>query len=294
MNIRRVVFVTIVLMATVRESMYGEIGGALKPLEIVVAKSTETPQIDGEAGDKAWAAGKSYVIRMKKIGKDSGRVSDLVVTAIHNGSLVHLLFQWFDATRDDSHKSWVWNKEKNAYEQGGDIEDVFSIGFPIKGPFTGVMTSPVECVWDVWHWKAARTNPAGYAMDKSHVYTFKKPEGKAKSFKTRSRKLIWIARPEDEGDSPQAKQKAPETFKGEKVAQYIPGKPSGSASDLVAKGAWRNGLWTLELSRKLDTGHPDDAAFAVGKSIKAALGVFDHSEHEDHSVSKVLLLKLAE
>lgn len=264
----------------------------LLPLEITAAKVAEAPTLDGIPHDKVWAESKTHVIRMEKVGEGAGRESDVAMAALHTDSEVFFLFQWFDETCDEAHKPWSWNKDKNAYEAGTQEEDIFSVSFPIKGLFTGIMTSPVECTWDVWHWKAARTNPAGYAMDKYHVYTLKKPEGKAKSFETRGGKLIWIARPEDAGDSPQAEQKAPEARQGDTVPQFIAGTPSGSAADVRAKGVWRNGLWSLEMGRKLDTGHPDDAAIPIGKPIRMALAVFDHTEHEQHSVSKVLSLTL--
>jgi hypothetical protein len=263
-------------------------------LEMQSKKVANGPVLDGSSQDETWGTASTLVVQMEKLGEDAGRESQAAITSVHTNEEIFLLVQWLDGTRNDSHKPWVWNKAKGAYEQGKDIEDVFSIGFPLKGRFTGNMASPVETEWDVWHWKAARTNPAGYAMDKHHIHTFRKPRGKAKSFKTRSGKLIWIARPEDKGDSPQKKQKVPGKFQGDRVPQYIPGKPTGSAADIKAKGEWKNGLWTVELARKLNTSHGDDAVLKIGGTIEMAIALFDHSEHEEHSVSKVIVLKLAQ
>jgi len=46
------------------------------------------------------------------------------------------------------------------------------------------------------------------------------------------------------------------------IPGYILSQPSGpSWNDIAAKGAWNNGVWTVEMSRKLDTGHKDDIQF---------------------------------
>jgi DMSO reductase family type II enzyme heme b subunit len=262
-----------------------------QPLTLHSRNVVEVPILDGSAQDKVWQTASSLVVPMEKLGEDLVRTSQLAVTSVHTATEVFFLVQWLDGTRDNSHKPWIWNKAKGKYEQGKEIEDMMSFGFPLKGKFTGNMTSYVETQWDVWYWKAARTAPAGYAMDKHHIHTFRKPRGKAKAIRTRTGKMLWIARPEDEGESPQKKQKAPPEFKGENVPQYIAGKPAGSAADVKAQGKWQNGLWTLELSRKLNTGHSDDAVFKAGDAIYMALAVFDHSEHEQHSVSKVIVLQ---
>ena len=46
-------------------------------------------------------------------------------------------------------------------ENAKDREDMFSPAFEHTGTFVPNMLAPVEAVWDVWHWKAFRTNPQG-------------------------------------------------------------------------------------------------------------------------------------
>ena len=31
-----------------------------------------------------------------------------------------------------------------------------AVAFELSGPFTADMLSPVDAIWDVWHWKALR------------------------------------------------------------------------------------------------------------------------------------------
>jgi hypothetical protein len=210
-----------------------------------------------------------------------GRSTRATVRSVHTDTHIYFLVSWEDATEDISHKSWVWNAEKKAYQEGPDREDMFSFGFEHTGDFTADMLSPVDSVWEIWHWKAFRTNPQGYAMDKTHRYARSKPEGRANPHKARDGSEVWISRPEDVGDTVEKKQTAPSTYQGERLPQYVPGAPRGSAADVRAKGVWANGRWTLEFERRLDTGNPDDTAFDLARSYKMALATFDRTGEMD-------------
>ncbi len=53
---------------------------------------------------------------------------------------------------------------------------------------------------DIWHWKAYRSQSAGFAHDKTHVYsTVQIP--KANKHTAINGKSIWIARASDKGDA---------------------------------------------------------------------------------------------
>jgi len=65
----------------------------------------------------------------------------------------------------------------------------------------------------------------------------------------------------------------------------------GSITDVKAKGVWKNGMWLLEIKRKMDTGHPDDVVFVKGKAVKAGIGIFNHSETDDHTISETLIFQ---
>jgi hypothetical protein len=94
-------------------------------------------------------------------------------------------------------------------------------------------------------------------------------------------KPIWIARLEDAGDTVERKQPAPKEHQGDRIPQYLPGTPSGSAADVRAKGTWSDGWWTLELERKLDTGHADDTAFDPSRTYRMAVSVHDRTGDMD-------------
>jgi hypothetical protein len=52
-------------------------------------------------------------------------------------------------------------------------------------------------------------------------------------------------------------------------------KWGGSRDDIKGKGVWKNGRWTVEMSRKLNTGHPEDDVIFKPESGKTKYYVFD-------------------
>jgi len=256
---------------------------AKQALRLVSAVADAAPLLDGKGDDKVWSRAKPLkVVARRVLPPNVGTSATVEIRSVHTDTHLYFLVTWEDGEASVSHKTWVWNPDTKRYDEGKDREDMFALGFEHSGTFNVNMLSGDTATWDVWHWKAFRTNPQGYAMDKSHHYTLEKPGIKAKSYEAKNGKTIWIARPEDAGDTVERKQPAPTKFKGNKVVQYLPGKPSGSAADVHAKGAWSDGRWTLELGRKLNTGHPrDDTFFHISRAYMMALSTFDHTGSMD-------------
>jgi YVTN family beta-propeller protein len=252
----------------------------------------EGPNIDGQADDPAWAGARSLETTASIVWPEpEDRIVPVVIKSVHTKTHIYFLLRWKDETKNDvSHKPWVWNAGKKTYEEGPEREDMAALAFEHTGVFSADMLSGDPAVWDVWHWKATRTNPQGHAMDKAHHYTLQKPAWKAKSYPARNGKTIWIARPEDEGETLEKKQPAPTAYQEDRVRQYLPGTPSGSAADVRAKGAWSDGWWTLELERRLDTGHPDDTAFDTSRTYRMAVSVHDHRGDMDKASGVIELV----
>jgi hypothetical protein len=266
------------------------------PARLVSARVAQAPTLDGVGDDEVWkAAVPLQVIARRPLPPHEGASVPVTIRSVHTDSQIFFLVAWDDSTESVSHKTWVWNADKQTYNQADDREDMFALAFEHTGPFDADMLAGTEAVWDVWHWKAFRTNPQGYATDKTHHYTLSKPQRKAKSHTARNKKEIWIARPEDSGDSVEGKRPAPTTFGSERVAQYVPATPSGSAADVRAKGVWSSGEWTLELSRHLDTENPDDTALDPQRSYKIAVAPFDNTGEMDTAsgVIELALVRLA-
>ncbi|MCG3135519.1 MAG: hypothetical protein HMLKMBBP_03210 [Planctomycetes bacterium] len=259
-----------------------------KPKRLIVARAAVAPVIDGRADDPAWNEAKSLRVPVK--GPMGERTVDL--RAVLVGDVLHVAAKWDDATEDRAHKVWTAAAD-GTMKAGPEREDVLAFGFPIRGEFVADMTAPVECAWDVWQWKSARTDGAGYAMDKSHVHTFADPGGKRYAHKLDDGRTLHIARPEDKGASATKSHKAPAAG-SPPAPQFEAQTPGGSAADVRAKGAWRNGRWTVELARRLATGQPDDAVIdLVGDGgTEFVVAVFDRCEDEHHATSDVLRMRV--
>lgn len=253
--------------------------------KLLSVKVAQGPALDGKGDDAAWKSGKETKVVAKGVfPANAAKSTEVHIRSAHTDTHVYFLVRWRDETRDDvAHKPFVWDAGKNAYVEGPEREDMLGLAFEHTGPFTADMLSPEEAVWDVWHWKATRTNPQGFAMDRSHRYSRQQWQGTGRSHPARDGQPIWIARAEDAGDTVEKKQPAPATRGAERLPQYLPGTPTGSAADVRAKGAWSDGWWTLELERKLSTGYPDDAAFDLKRTYKMAVSVHDRTGDMDQA-----------
>lgn len=259
-------------------------------LNLVSARVAKAPVLDGSLDDEAWRAAAPLTVTVKRVmPPDVGRSASVTLRCVHTDTGIFLAATWDDASENVTHKPWVWNVQKRAYETGSDREDMFAFGFEHTGTFNPDMLAGGEGVWDVWHWKASRTNPHGYAMDKAHRYTLAQPQGKAKSHAAKNGKTIWIARPEDTGDSVEKSVPAPTRQVGDRVVASVAGTPSGSAADVRAKGRWADGKWSLELGRKLDTGQSDDTRFSTTRSCDFAISTFDHTGDMDKASGTIRL-----
>lgn len=251
--------------------------------KLVAIKVDRPPTLNGQADDSAWQSAKPVeVVAEGVMPKTRGTSSMVTVRAAYTETQIYFLVQWTDATKSDAgHKTWVWDADRTAYVEDSDREDALSVAFEHTGPFTANMLSGDEAVWDVWHWKAFRTNPQGCAMDRTHRFFRTQPAVKANKHTVKDDGDVWIARPEDAGDTVEKKQGAPAAHQADRVPQYLHGQPTGSAADVQAKGAWADGRWTVELARALNTGHADDTAFDPSRAYKMAVGVHNDTGDMD-------------
>lgn len=271
------------ILALIFTGLVAGVTHAADPAKLVALKVTQPPALDGRADDAAWKSAKPVeLVAQGVMPKTRDTSSKVTVRAACTDTHLYMLVEWTDETKSDvGHKTFAWDATKNAYAEDKDREDMLSVAFEHAGPFTGDMLSPEEAVWDIWHWKAFRTNPQGFAMDKTHRYFKQQPQIKANKHPAKDGSDIWIARPEDAGDTVEKKQAAPTSQQGDRVPQYLPGKPTGSAADVQAKGAWADGKWTLEFARKLNTGNPDDTAFDPARTYKMGVGVHNDTGDMD-------------
>lgn len=260
--------------------------------ELTAVKVAKGPTIDGKADDAAWAQAKELVVPMDEPQKAEPR-KRLSMKAVHDGTHVSFLLVWADEIPDTAHKDYTWSVLAEKYQVADDasIEDCASLGFALEGTFNPDMLAPVEAKWDVWEWCAYRSS-SGYAIDKWHQYSKTKPQGiPARQLPARDESDLFISRVNDEGNPPYKKLQPPAAKGEEKVAQFEPQAPTGSSADVEARAVHADGKWTLELRRRLKTGHKDDVQFDLSKKFPFAVATFDAVEHGDHDVSGKLILR---
>jgi len=260
--------------------------------ELVCGKVAKLPDIDGKGGDAAWSGAKAVVVKIDQPDEEMPKKT-ITIKAVHDGTSICILMEWADQDKNDQHSPFVW--KGTVYEPDDEkVEDACVLGFELEGKFDSDMKAGIESKWDVWEWGAARTNPSGYALDRTHVYSKTAPAApvKGRRLTTRDGGQIYFTHPVDEGTPCYTKIEMPDAKKTDILQQFPSQKPAGSAGDVEAKGEWANGKWTVEFKRKLSTGHKDDTAFAAGKTVSFAVATYDKNEKGDHDVSKPILLKI--
>jgi hypothetical protein len=174
--------------------------------------------------------------------------------------------------------------------RGPQREDRFALQFAIEGDYDTNWLSGRSFVADMWHWKASRSDPHGLAHDKL-TRVGKRKQLRAAAIPGPGGETIYIARPSDAGDPLYTTRRYGKRREALMPKYELSSSVSGSIADVSARGVWRDGYWTLELSRVLDTGHPDDVVLHPGRDVAGGVAIFDRSRNDDHAVSSVLVFR---
>ncbi len=251
---------------------------------IPVIQLNEPPQLDGNAED--WQAYQATDVPLQ----GELAIQNVSVKSGVAGDDVYFFFQWKDDSHDAVHKPYKWDVGKGKYSSGEESEDRFAINFGMEGDFTHDWFSGNSFKADMWHWKAARSNPLGLAQDKLTIISTQKKR-KAYQAKAKNGTDIYIERPSDSGDKLYTTARYA-TKEQDVMPKYILNhEAKGSITDVKAKGVWVDGQWTLELKRKLNTGNPDDIVFVQGQAVLAAIAIFNHSGDEHHDISGTITIQ---
>jgi hypothetical protein len=253
--------------------------------QILEAKTTEQSiNLDGDASDWANIGG----VTVPLTGR--GGVESVEIKTAIRGGMIYLLAVWPDSSEGIYHKPYKWNESSKSYKKGKEKEDRFAISLKMSGDFSANKLDGRAFEADVWHWKASRSNPGGVAHDKMWKVSTE-PFEKAKKFKTKDGKQVYVARRSDAGDRLYKPVKYDAKQDATMPSYQVNKNAKGSIADVKAKGVWRDGKWYLELARKLDTGHPDDAVIPAAGNIEVAIAVFNAVGGKRHSVSETIVLK---
>ncbi len=282
--------------------------------------------------DPLWRQAQPVDVRAR--GRDSFAGEDVTVVtrALYNDQRLYFLFKWPDRTESVAKRAWTFDGRSWSHLEGDEdrIAVLFEItrinGFATKGCAV-VCHSPPDVPskeWkfatqtaaekgDLWHWKAARSNPAEYADD-GWLTIAGNPSG---SYRTTGRRVdegtggdVYNQTEDRTGprymQDPQRPPAAPgflifddavpipagTQFPPDTVITYrMPKRAGGSRGDVAASGRYADGGWTVMLSRKLDTGHEDDVVFNPRREYSFAIAVFDNTGEEHSKGIQALTLK---
>lgn len=273
------------------------------PVTVPVAVLAAAPVLDGRLGE--WGTSGWIDVQVKPAvdpaerrrlgleGEDRNQTGTITVrlrAGAHGGRL-YLALRWPDEAEDRELRSWQWNGARYLDDRRRD--DMLAVRFHMDGDYDRSMLSARTYRVDLWLWSAARSDPLGLAEDWVHSISAQ-PGDDAAEYRLPDKTSVFIRKQRDAGAPLYFTQRAPrEHGAGRVAAVRLAEAASGSIADVSAKGAWAAGHWSLELSRALSTGNPDDVAFARGQRVLAQIAVFNRGHDEHKSVSEPLLFDFA-
>jgi PAS domain S-box-containing protein len=286
---------------------------------ILSAKRTsEIIELDGHALEDDWRDANDLVITVQdgSIGK-----VEVSLKALYDQDNLFIFATWPDATKSVEKDSWIFDgKQWNLTGNEDRIAFLWNIDDSISGFNIGgcamlchgdrMHTNDPSELGDLWHWKAGRTNPIGYAedewIDDTVVEGYTESAREAAFYVDGSQTIEnegYIKNINSGGDGPKYYEPAPqdpadsqfiflsEVENGETVEvkentrfntnDSIPGyilrKPPENRGDIEAKGLWLGGRWQVEFRRKLNTGYDNDVQFDISKTYRFGISVMDNS-----------------
>lgn len=267
-------------------------------------------------------------------GREIVDVTNGVVStqAAYTDDSVYFRLRWRDETHSVIKQSWRFNGNKWVHMEGNEdriallFETTRIQKFTTRGCAVTCHSPPdiPKEKWrfatrtdvekgDLWHWKAARSAPYGYADDAwltvagnpSGSY---RETGRRKDFGTggdirnedmNGLRPVYMQDPDKKPTIPgvllfEQAVKIQDYDKfgdGDIIPYRLPVKPDGSRFDVKAESHYADGFWTVMFTRKLDTGHEDDVVFNPLKRYGFAMAVFDNSGDDHSKATKPLILR---
>jgi hypothetical protein len=281
--------------------------------------------------DPIWKAAMAVQLLVEGREPVVGTNGTVTTRALYSDDHLFFLFKWKDPTQSTTKQSWMFNGQKWIHLKGN--EDRIALLFEItrinKFATRGCAItchSPADVPrkdWkfatktddekgDLWHWKAARSAPYGYADDAwltiagnptgSYRETGRiKDVGAGGDIKNQTQdgsKPFYMQDPKVTPSAPgfllmeeAVKITDYSIFKtGDIIPYRLPVKPSGSRFDVKATSRYEDGNWMVMFSRQLNTGHEDDVVFNPKKRYSFALAVFDDSGSEHSKATEPMTL----
>jgi hypothetical protein len=304
----------------------GNVQGA--EVKTINSKKVESPPtIDGISDDAVWDFAKA-VTTSNGVQLKSVHVGDNIyflaiwTDSTQSDTKKEWIFddpEWDPESSDEDSLAFNWNIDNS-------IANFNSDGCTVLCHPPQMRTNSASEEADVWFWRAARSNPSGWVddrwMDSSGRHEDNRNSG---GLFDNKQTLDFADDPQDHDDVPlywepdavgedakaitQSEIDSGETRTiteiytdgtmkdedgttvptGTKIPFYYQSKPKGSRGDITAKGIWVNGKWTLEFSRRMNTGNSHDIQFNdLEKSYYFGIAVHDKSEGSSHNTDSAV------
>ncbi|MHA2224926.1 MAG: ethylbenzene dehydrogenase-related protein [Candidatus Hodarchaeales archaeon] len=269
-------------------------------------KGSGSVTLDATATESFWDDAASLVL--SDVGSST---VDITLLAKHDGTYLYVYANWTDATKSDTRKGWEYNGTH--WSNVGGNEDRLNFAWsndslvsPVCGHNPGDSSG---LLFDVWHWKATRTDPAGWADDKYWDGSGRHSDAKtAGGYKENS--VVYQAADAAEITSKLGNSSSVSSFSNDDrpywdasgnviawsngvnsttlsdtITGYKTDLPTGSRGDVNVASNHDGSAWHVEYKRKLDTGNlADDIAFEVGTSYTFYVSFHDNSGDNNHEV----------
>ncbi|MCF6248371.1 MAG: ethylbenzene dehydrogenase-related protein [Desulfobacula sp.] len=251
---------------------------------LYAVKVSKEPNIDGNIGDHEWDAAKEIITQDKSV---KANIIDIKLKAVYNQDRIFFLVRFPDSDESRNHKNWIWNKTASRYETAPEREDCFVFKWRITPEVNTNLSvyADNDYTADIWYWKAHRTDPVGFADDKLQILSKIRIE-KAIKIKSGNGGIRYLRRKGDNGTAAYKTNLLFE-YQGDEVRRYQYLEPSQSRGDIRAKGKWKDGQWTIEFSRKLNTENSDDIQFLNDSEFQFGISTKEIAGREpDFKLSK--------
>lgn len=263
-------------------------------------------------------------------GYQYGPVTEVMMKAVYTDEKIYVLSVWADDTMNVDRRAWTFDGETWSRNSMG--EDRISFFFDITGnrqfnalgcaaachtgeadrpDYMGYPPDSMDAV-DMWHWKAGRTGPAGYADDQwAGAWVNEEDGGRASDARESGGYSDNMNEAGDgpafvypEGATPGSPllrefavpfDAAMEFPAGYTVPFYVITRPVGSRGDIGAYSIFTKdndgkGWWYVVQERALNTGNPEDTVLNLNSSNTFGVAIFNNTGDANHTVSEKLTL----
>ncbi|MEE8430346.1 MAG: ethylbenzene dehydrogenase-related protein [Candidatus Desulfatibia sp.] len=296
--------------------------------QVLISQKVKKAPVD--ASSPQWGEAKEAVFVQEGAGTVEGIWFKLKVKSVYTKDKIFFLLKWPDKDLTLNINRWKftggkWTKLKGDEDRLGMVWPITRVDqFASKGCTVFCHhDSKNKKEWyystnssnekaDLWHWKSVRSNPVGYTEDGFVIDNPSREPGAGKKrdagSKTKAKSNLTKDKLKPSHMQDPAK---PASIKGSllvteaveikdysifKEGDEIPGYMlypvwKDSFADVKAKGVWKDGTWTVMMSRKLKTGNVDDVQFNTRRKYPFGVAVFDNASRLNSHNSEPLKLQ---